>query len=438
MPAAPPLDERAAVRRLLDRLGTGARRPDVDAGATAGFDATLDALLTRDEPLPTDLPSFPPLPAVKADDPRKDAVEAARRDQEQASVTWWLDRMATVAAPRAEKLTWFWHGHFATSNQKVRDPQNMIVQNQTFRTLGQDSFETLAHAMVVDPALTLWLDNQTNRKGIPNENLGRELMELFTLGVGHYAETDVREAARALTGWTYEDRAVTFAPTKFDDAPKTVLGTTADYDAEGLVSMLAARPESARFVASRLWFRLVSATPPSEADLDALVAAYGSGTAVRPLLRAIATTPAFRDPTTALVKQPVEWAVGLSRALGRPLGALPAADQSKALNQLKGLGQVPFDPPNVGGWPAGAPYLTASATVVRLGFAQTLLKAAPLSGPVEPPPSGSNARVEWARATLAVDGWSGRTRTALQSLAGGDPRQLLAAAAVSPEYVVSV
>jgi uncharacterized protein (DUF1800 family) len=437
VPTAAPLDERAAVRRLLDRFGTGARRQDVDAGAALGFDAALDVLLTHDEPLPGDLPAFPPLAAVRADDPRKDAVEATRRDQEQASVVWWLDRMAAVGAPRAERLTWFWHGHFATSTKKVRDPQNMIVQNQTFRTAGQDSFETLARAMVVDPALTLWLDNQTNRKGLPNENLGRELMELFTLGVGHYGETDVREAARALTGWTYKDRAVAFAPTKFDAAPKTVLGTTADYDAEGLVAMLAARPDSARFVANRLWFRLVSPTPPAPADLDRLVAAYGPGTQLRPLLRAIATTPAFRDPATTLVKQPVEWAVGLCRAVGRPLGALGATDQKKALNQLRGLGQIPFDPPNVGGWPAGAPYLTPSATVVRLGFAQTLLRSAPLSGPVEPPPSGTNARVEWARATLAVDAWSGRTRAALQNVAGGDPRQLLAAAAVSPEYVVS-
>ena len=104
---------------------------------------------------------------------------------------------------------------------------------------------------------------------------------------------------------------------------------------------------------------------------------------------------------------------------------------------MGGLGQVPFDPPNVGGWPAGAPYPTPSATVVRLGFAQTLLRGAPLTGAVEPPPSGINARVEWARAILAVDSWSGRTRAALQNVADGDPRQLLAAAAVSPEYVVS-
>jgi uncharacterized protein (DUF1800 family) len=133
----------------------------------------------------------------------------------------------------------------------------------------------------------------------------------------------------------------------------------------------------------------------------------------------------------------VEWAVGLARATGRPVGVLPAADQRKAVSQLKALGQVPFSPPNVGGWPAGAPYLTPSATVVRLGFAQTLLRDAPLSGTVEPPPNGTNARVEWARTTLAVDTWSGRTRAALQGVADGDPRTLLAAAAVSPEYVVS-
>ncbi|MCD2187832.1 DUF1800 domain-containing protein [Actinomycetospora soli] len=424
------------MRRLHDRLGLGAPRQTLEASILAGPDATLAKLLTTDESAPTDVPNLPQITDLPADDPRRKAQDQQRSDQERTAILWWLDRMATVQAPRAEKITWFWHGHFATSLDKVRDAGLMLTQNQTLRTKGQDSLAQLAQAMVVDPALNVWLDNQTNRKFAPNENLGRELMELFTLGVGEYSESDVKQAARALTGWTYQDRRLTFAKSKFDDGPKTVLGTTADLDASGLVDMLTARADSARFIATRLWNRLVSSDPPSEPELERLTDAYGPGTSVRGLLRALATSETFRDPRATLVKQPVDWAMGLARAVGRPIGTLDDKDRTTALNQLKALGQVPFKPPNVGGWPAGAPYITPTATVARVRFATALLTDASLKPPaVDDPPSGTNARLEWARATLGVDAWSARTRAALSPI--GDPRQLLIAAAVSPEFVVS-
>ncbi|GLZ51703.1 DUF1800 domain-containing protein [Actinomycetospora sp. NBRC 106378] len=434
MPDRGALSERAVVRRLHDRLGLGATRQDLEQSILEGPDVTLTKLLTIDEPAPTNVPDPPQIRDLPADDPARKAQDQQRSDQERQAILWWLDRMATVKAPRAEKLTWFWHGHFATSNEKVRDVGLMLTQNQTFRAQGQDSVAKLAQAMVVDPALNIWLDNHTNRKFAPNENLGRELMELFTLGVGEYSESDVRQAARALTGWSYKDRALTFKKANFDDGPKTVLGSIAGLDSDSLVDLLTARPDSARFIATRLWNRLVSSDSPSEAELEQLTDAYGPGTSVRGLLRALATSAAFRDPTKTLVKQPVEWAVGLARAVGRPVGTLDDKDRATALNQLKALGQTPFRPPNVGGWPAGAPYITPTATVARVRFAAVLLTGGTL-GSVDDPPSGTNARAEWARATLGVDAWSARTRAALSQVA--DPRQLLIVAAVSPEYVVS-
>ncbi len=429
----PLLDERAAVRRLFDRLGLGARRGDVDGGVAAGFDATLDRLLTEAPTPPADAPPLPLLPSVAADDPRRPGIETQRSDQQRELKLWWLDRMSSVEGPVQEKLTWFWHGHFATSEDKVPDPGLMLAQNRTLRARGMGSFRDLAAAMVVDPALVDWLDGQLNRKGAPNENLGRELLELFTLGVGHYSETDVRESARALTGWTLKDRDLSFAPAKHDPAPKSVLGSIAPYDAGSLVELVVARPDSARFVAGRLWARLVSATPPDDAQMGRLVAAYGPGTSTTALLRALATAPAFHDSSSALVKQPVEWAVGLARAADQPIGALPDAQQRSLLAHLAKLGQVPFKPPNVGGWPAGAPYLTPSATIHRLSVARIVLATAPLPDA----PRGTNARLEWARSVLAIDSWSARSRAALTGLADGDVRQLLIAAAVSPEYVVS-
>lgn len=429
----PQLDERAAVRRLLDRFGLGARRGDVDAGVAVGFDALADRLLTETPTAPAAPPTLGLLPSIPADDPGRPAVETRRADQQRALKLWWLDRMATVDRPVQEKMTWFWHGHWATSEEKVRDPGLMLTQNRTLRARALGPFRDLAQAMVVDPALVDWLDGQQNRRDAPNENLGRELLELFTLGVGHYDETDVRESARALTGWTLKDRTLTFRPAQHDAGPKTVLGTAAPLDAAALVDLVVARPESARFVAGRLWSRLVSSTPPGDTEMARLTAAYGPGTDVRALLRALTASPAFRDSTSTLVKQPVEWVVGLARAAGQRITALPDDQQRNVLSRLDRLGQVPFRPPNVGGWPAGAPYLTPSATVHRLAAAKALLAKAPLPTA----PTGTNARLEWARATLVVDTWSARTRGALTGLADGDPRQLLAAAAVSPEYVVS-
>nr|WP_246325798.1 DUF1800 family protein [Actinomycetospora corticicola] len=334
-------------------MGFGAPRQDLEQSILAGPDATLAKLLTTDEPAPTDVPNLPQMMDLPANDPGRKAQDQQRSDQERTAILWWLDRMAIVKAPRAEKMTWFWHGHFATSNDKVRDVGLMVTQNQTLRTRGPESVAQLAQAMVVDPALNVWLDNHANRKNSPNENLGRELMELFTLGVGEYSERDVKQAARALTGWSYKDRELTFKPTNFDNGSKTVLGTTADLNAASLADMLTARPDSARFIATRLWNRLISSDPPSEAELERLVDANGPATSVRGLLRALATADAFRDPNATLMKQPVEWAVGIARAVGRPVGSLDVKDQ--ALNQLKALGQVPFKPPNIGGWPAGAP-----------------------------------------------------------------------------------
>ena len=253
---------------------------------------------------------------------------------------WWLDRMAAVTAPTPERLTWFWHGHFATSEEKVNRPNLMLAQNQTLRRLGLSDFRSLTQAMIADPAMIMWLDGQTNRLQEPNENLGRELMELFTLGVGHYSETDVRESARALTGWSVDPNkgTATLRPAKHDATVKTVLGRAAPYDADGLVDLLVGTPESARFVATRLWTRLVSPVPPDAAELDRLAVAYGPRTDLTALLRAIATSTAFHDPASSLVKAPVEWATGLARALGARPAALDDKSQKDLLEHSAGVG----------------------------------------------------------------------------------------------------
>jgi uncharacterized protein (DUF1800 family) len=314
----------------------------------------------------------------------------------------------------------------------VRYPQLMSAQNETLRRLGRGDFRALAQAMIVDPAMLVWLDGGGNRVGRPNENLAREFMELFTLGVGNYTEDDVRQAARALTGWRVDARTGTarLNPVDHDAGPKSVLDTTAAYDAPGLVDLLVTSPASPRFLAGRVWRRFVSDTPPDPATLDALVAAYGPGHDITAMVRAAVTSPAFRSASSVLVRQPVEWLVGALRALRLPASRVkPAA----LAGGLRDLGQTPFFPPDVGGWPAGTPWLSTAAALARIRTARALTAAADLSPVVDVPVPG---RVEATAALLGLPGFTARTADALAPLAGHPP-DLVAAALSCPENTVS-
>ncbi|GLZ50505.1 DUF1800 domain-containing protein [Actinomycetospora sp. NBRC 106378] len=437
------LADAVATRRLLDRLGLGPRPGELAAAVGQGFAATLDRLLAA----PVD--PGPPAPTLAPitdrgtpGSPERAAAQQQRGQGQDALTRWWLDRMWATTSPLPERLTWFWHGHFATSAQKVNQPAFLLTQNETLRRLGTGDFRTLAQAMVVDPAMLVWLDGRTNRVGAPNENLAREFMELFALGVGHYTEPDVREAARALTGWTVDTDAGTarLVPRRQDTGPKTILGRTAAFDAPSFVDLVVARPESAAFVAGRMWSRLVSTTPPPPQVLGTLTDAYGPGRDLRALLRAIATSAPFHDAGTTLVKQPVEWAVGLMRAVGAQPSAVTTPPRGRRRGQgdpvhqhLEALGQVPFRPPSVGGWPAGTAWLTPSAQLDRMALAQAVVARAT----VPPGPTGANAQLDWARQTLGVDAFGPRSTDALRDVAGGDPRTVLAVAALTPEYVIS-
>ena len=435
-----PLDSRAAARRVLDRLSLGPRPGELDAAVARGVAATAELMLSTATPdrgaQTTPPPAFgahPALPAKGDKAAQKDYSETVRA-QAAALTTWWLDRMV-AAGGSTEKLTWFWHGHFATSEQKVSNSGLMLTQNNTLRRLGAGSFTDLVHAMVVDPALLLWLDAGQNMVGAANENLAREFMELFTLGVDTYTEDDVKAAARALTGWTVDKQAGTasFKPARHDKRGVTLLGATGPLDAHGFVDVVLGRPASPGHIIGRLWARLVSDTPPTDDQRARLVAAYGPARDLRAVLLAMVAEPAFTDSASTIVKQPVEWAVGLMRATGVRPGSLPKADLTAVQGALAGMGQVPFLPLNVGGWPAGTAWLTTSAGVARLATASVVAAHADLSVL----DSGtSEDRVEAVRNLLGVDSWTDRTRTALLGVAP-TPTQLLQAAASSPEYVVS-
>ena len=230
------LTESAAVRRLHDRLGFGLGGSELAASHAGGFDAAVGRLLGADgrdagaaATPPPDVP-FRPRPAkvdgVKPDQSERKAWRREMRAQLGALSLWWLDRMVAAEQPTVERLTWFWHGHFATSAKKVKVARLMLAQNETFRRHALGSFAPLAQAMIIDPAMLVWLDGNDNTAKAPNENLSREFLELFTLGHGAYSEADVREAARALTGWKINRQSgqAALRPRQHDDGPKRILG----------------------------------------------------------------------------------------------------------------------------------------------------------------------------------------------------------------------
>ncbi|MBV8235037.1 MAG: DUF1800 domain-containing protein [Acidimicrobiia bacterium] len=432
------VDETAgAIAHLYRRAGFGARPDELDAAVARGYEATVDRLLAISTPDPAaDAVAVPPLTppqpfAAGASVAQRQAAQRALRQEGQQLAQWWLQRMAVAANPFAEKLALFWHGHFATSVEKVRYASLMYRQNQLFRTLGAGSFEDLTQAVAKDPAMLVWLDANSDKKGHPNENFARELMELFTLGLGNYTEDDVKAAARAFTGWTFNPASgqFTLCPAQHDDGVKTVLGQTGNLGGEDVIRIAVHSDASTRFVVANVWSHFAWPVLPADPIVDSLVGAYGPDLNVGRLLRAVFLHPQFTSPQarTGLVKQPIEYVVGVVRALG-----LPARDP-RLLALLQQLGQVPFAPPNVGGWPQNGYWLTTASSSGRLRLATAVVRTADLGAVKSASPA---ARPEAAARLLSVDGWGPATAAALAQVAD-DPAALVTLALVAPEYVLN-
>ena len=434
-------DARSRIAHLYRRAGFGARPDELDAAVTAGYEATVEKLVDLSVPDTATLaaPTFSP-PAVVA----APADQAARRAAQQADQRanreegrrlnqWWVDRMVLSSTPLREKLTLFWHDHFATSIQKVKEPELMYRQNEIFRTRGAGSFEALAQAVAKDPAMLVWLDANENRKGRPNENFARELFELFLLGIGNYTEADVQEGARAFTGWQYRRQTGAFALTanQHDAGAKTVFGQAGAFGGEDVIRMAVAQPASAPYVVSKLWSGFARPVRADDPVVRQLAPAFAKDLNVGSLLRTMFLHPEFTAPAarTGLVKQPIEYVAGALRALGLRAGALG----NNLPQTMESLGQQPFAPPSVGGWPPNGYWLTTSFSLSRLRIASTLAGKAKLDAVSAVPAADRPAAV--AR-LLSVDGWGPATTAGLAQVAG-DVKALLTVALVSPEYVLA-
>ncbi|AQT81291.1 hypothetical protein B1R94_21590 [Mycolicibacterium litorale] len=427
--------------RVLRRCGFGVTGAEVDAVTTTGWQQYLASALASDpdaDPgaLATPMPSLDLL--VK---PRRNAVPFAQYRQYFRDLNaqmselswWWLTRMVQVQEPVHEKLTLLWHNHFATSAAKVKVATYMAAQNQTLRTRKLGDFRDLAYAMLTDAATVMWLDGQTNTAAAPNENLAREFMELFALGHGNgYDEDDVRNGARALTGWVVDrDGATAFKPHRHDSTTKTVLGVTGDLGAAEFCDAVLAAPKSAEFVVGRLWRQLAIDSPPSDAVTQRLLSAYGPGRDLRALTVAVLTDREFVAAPAGIVNTPVEWLVGVLRAGKVPLDT-PRLTAS-VTGALRTLGQRPFYPPSVGGWPHGPAWLSTSSASTRFQIAEVLARAADLSTIESAAPSD---RVDAVGYLIGIGSWSDRSVAALKP-STDNPAALFVTAVNTPEYLTS-
>ncbi len=358
-------------RHLLNRAGFGATDAEVRQYARLERNDAVERLLAGARREPSIQPPafvdapFEPYYRLRGMGAEERKV-AQRRLVEQGFElrAWWMREMIATPSPLTERMTLFWHGHFATSQQKVRASQLMYRQNALLRREALGNFATLLHAVARDPAMLVYLDNAANRKLAPNENFAREVMELFTLGEGRYGEQDVKEAARAFTGWSLdrETGEFTFRRMWHDFGVKTVLGKTGHFDGDDVIDILLARPEAAEFIAAKLWREFVSREPDRREVARWAGVFRDARYEVKPLLRAILTSQAFwsADNRGVLIKSPVDLIVGTLRTFDiHPMDLRPAVFAAAA------LGQNPFSPPNVKGWPGGEAWINSTTLLGR-------------------------------------------------------------------------
>jgi len=384
-----------AAAHLLNRAGFGGTPAEIQKLHALGVERAVSQLVDFEKiPDSTGSPDW-----AKPDPERVETMRKARmaspeerrqiqREQQQKQrghmvelKAWWLERMANGPRPLQEKLTLFWHGHFATSMEKVKDAYLMWRQNELFRRLCAGNWPQLLTEVGKDPAMLIWLDQAQSRKEHPNENFAREVMELFALGEGNYTEKDIAEGARALTGWSYDrlDQKFIDRPNWHDRDGKVIFGRAGNFNGDDFIKLIVAQPQAARFITNKLW-TFFAGEPPSGPLLDSLAFEFQqAGLEFKPVLRQIFLSEAFYSPALVRnqVKSPVQWLVGSVRMLERPL---PPPLVCFALT--RSLGQDLFAPPNVKGWDGGVTWITTNTLLTRYNEAATLVSGdlAPLAG----------------------------------------------------------
>jgi uncharacterized protein (DUF1800 family) len=380
----------SAAAHLLNRAGFGGTPTEIEALHALGLEKAVAKLVDYERiPDSTANPSWAEPDGERAKkfmeirqaspEERQKLIRQEQRSQQQRMVelrAWWLKRMAEGPRPLQEKMTLFWHGHFATSFQKVREAYLMWAQNDLFRTHATGNWLKMLTAVGKDPAMLIWLDQAQSKKDHPNENFAREVMELFALGEGHYTEKDIAEGARALTGWSYnrQDQEYVFRPFFHDRNEKTIFGKTGNFDGDDFLGLIVEQPQAARFITAKLW-NYFSGEPASEELTGALAEKFrAAGNEFKPVLRAIFMSQEFYSPTVIRnqVKSPVQWLVGSVKMLEREL-----PPPVFCFGLTRNLGQDLFVPPNVKGWDGGLSWITTNNLLARYNEAEALVQGNP-------------------------------------------------------------
>lgn len=366
--AAMPYEE---ARHLLSRTGFGPNQTEIEALMKLDYPAAVDQLLSGTAgqartPPPDWVENKPPRPGERRS--LTDEQKQQRRKQifqwGQELKSWWYREMISTTAPLAERMTLLWHNHFTSSLSKVKWTPFLYRQNKLLRQHATGNFGELLRAVSRDPAMLIYLDNARSRSGNPNENFARELLELFTLGEGHYQEEDVRAAARAFTGWTLNRNSGEFryAQRWHDSGEKTFLGRTGNWDGDDILDILLQQPQLAQHISEKLWKEFVS-PQPDEKEITRMAAVFrNSGYEIKPLLRELLLSKAFRKPSSygSLIKSPVELLVGSVRVLD-----IPVQDSTRLARAGRLLGQDLFNPPNVKGWQGGTAWIDSATLLNR-------------------------------------------------------------------------
>ena len=382
-------EEIALMGHLMRRAGFGTARGELQERVDKGYEATVEEFLHPEwfDPIDEDL-LYRFLPGYEG---------ALGPPLNQAD---WVYRMVNTERPLEEKMALFWHQLFATSNSKVDNPPELTQQIAMFREFGLGKFRDLLVELARNPAMIFWLDNNGNHRGAINENWGRELLELFSMGVGNYSEDDIKEASRAFTGWTIGPKiprnplgrfywSFEYRPEDHDDGEKTFLGHTGNLDGQDVIDIVVKQPATARFLARHLYNFFVAdepqvpswnITPPNDPDaIDQLIAAYDESDGdIRAMLRALFNSKFFKDARFSRVKSPAELVIGTARLAGNFEGPRPGFN-SLAF-ECAYQGQELLNPPSVESWHTGTEWIDGGALVRRVNFAANLLGDVTLPG----------------------------------------------------------
>ncbi len=363
----------ADARHLLARSGFAATPGGIQALAPMSREdavAQLLATLRREAvtPAPAWAAEWTPARPAGLSEAERLALRDTRREEARDLKAWWLREMLATPSPLTEVMTLFWHNHFTSSLSKVKVPTLLYRQNLLLRRHATGNFGDLLRAVARDPAMLIYLDNARSRKEAPNENFARELLELFTLGEGRYGEADLKQAARAFTGWSVDPARGNFIFRRrwHDDGAKEILGRRGAFGGDDVIDLLLARPETAELIVAKLWRQFISESP-DPAEVVRLAALFrDSGYEMTPLLRALFTSEAFwaAENRGRLVRSPVDLVVGTLRLFDLPLRGDGKAGHDLAWLTRR-LGQDLFEPPDVKGWPGGTAWITSASLLDR-------------------------------------------------------------------------